>query len=220
MRKMISWLVLVGSILAFGNVCSAQEETPVPQWDESTRLALGQCYVAEAGWRNRTEHAAMGYVLIRRWQRYLDAHPGSSYTFEQMIRQYCAVHRTSSPSPHQRWVRNLPWGTMEVNPGMDPAETDWRNWVDDWDYVRETVAMFEAGELADPLPGAMHWGSTADGNEHGGIPMPRVIVSIVETDEPVALRNHFYALEASRLRCYRAVMLGDVQAYSGSRCST
>lgn len=214
---MILYIVIVCGILASSRTAMAQDDPPTVEWTDSSRLALGQCFVAEARWRNRTEHAAMAHVLVRRWRHYLAAHRGSDYTFEQMVRQYCAVHRAPEPTPHQLWVRALPWGTMVVNPGMDPEQTDWRNWVDDWDYVRETVALFEAGALRDPLPGAMHWGSTDDGNPHHGIPMPRVIASIVD-DTAVALHNHFYALDQGRLRCYRAVMIGPVQVFTADHC--
>jgi len=224
MRLILGFLI-VGSVLACSGLVEAQAQAstePSISWNDSTRLALGQCYVAENRWRNRTEHAAMAYVLLRRWRRYLRMHPGSTYSFEDQIRDYCAVHRTSSPSPHQTWVRALPWGTMETNPGMDPEQTDWRNWVDDWDYARETVTLFETGALRDPLPGAMNWGSTDDGNPHRGIPMPRVIASVVD-DGFVLLNNHFYALDQDAVRCYRPVMMtgtggSRVQVYTADRC--
>lgn len=218
MRKLILLIMIVGGVLARNAPAMAQAELQ-PEWNDDTRLSLGQCMVAERRWdrEDRTEHAAIAHVLLRRWRRYREMHPGSTYSFDQMIRQYCAVHRASDPSPHQRWVRNLPWGPMETDPGMDPEETDWHNYTDDWDRTRETVTLFEQGELRDPLPHAMQWGSTSDGNPHGGSPLPRVVMS-VGGRRAVALLNWFYAEDREDTECYRAVMVGPVQVFVGDRC--
>lgn len=201
MRKVIKWLVLVGSILAFSPIAGAQDTTePSIEWNDSTRLALGQCLVGEAGWRNRTEHSVLAHVLERRW-RMVRARR-ATYTFEQMVRSYCSVHRVSTPSPRQTWVRALPWGTLTSDPGF-PATVDWNNYVGSWDFVRETVALFEAGTLTDPLPDAIHWGSGPDGVPIGGILLART-VSSVEDGEPVTFHNHFYDIDYAVVRAYRA----------------
>jgi len=196
MMKVIKWLVLIGGILTLSSTARAQEI----EWDDSTRLALGQCMVGEAGWRNRTEHAAMAHTLRRNWQRFVATHPEAR--FEERVRQYCAMHRVTRPSPRQLWVRNLPWAVLEADPGMNPEQTDWRNWVDDWDYVRETVMMFEAGILPDPLPEAQHWGCSADGVPTGGVLLARTVRS--ESGVSIRLNNYFYRIDPGVIRRIRA----------------
>lgn len=185
--KTIKWLLLVGGITAAGPAQAQDVE-----WDDSTRLALAQCFVGEAGWTARTEHAAMAHVLFRNYQRF--ARRNANATFEGRIRQYCAVHRVRTPTDRQQWVRALPWGPLEQDPGL-PSVTDWRNWTRAWDYVRETVALFEAGDLEDPLPTAEHWGSLLDGVPRGGILLARTVNG---EQGRVQLRNYFYRIDRRR----------------------
>jgi len=132
------------------------------EWSDSTRLALAQCLLGEAGWRRRTEHSAISHVLLRRWHRL------GSGSFEGRVRRYCSVHRTTQPTDRHQWVRNMPWGPLLEDPGL-PAGVNWRNYIDDWDYVRTTVELFEKSALVDPLPRARHWGGAMDGIPVGGV---------------------------------------------------
>lgn len=210
MKMIIKWLVFMGGVLACSGMASAQEV----QWSDSARLALGQCLVAEAGWRKRTEHAAIAHVLMRNWHRFVRARPGTRATFESRVRAYCAVHRVRTPSPRQRWVRNLEWGAMDSDPGMGD-QVNWRNYAGAWDYVRETVSMFEAGELEDPLPDAIHWGGVMDGVPTGGVLLARVVGRAkhdTEDEEEITLRNRFYDIDygvVRRIRAHRAAQESD-----------
>jgi hypothetical protein len=203
MKKMIKWLVLMGGVLALSPDVQAQDEPAEVQitWDDSTRLALAQCLVGEAGWRNRTEHAIIAHLLERRWRQVMGRHP--TWTYERMIRRYCSVHRVREPSARHRWVRALPWGEMTVDPGLGTA-TDWRNYIAAWDFVRETVAMFEAGTLPDPMPDAEHWGGHMDSVPLGGVLLARVIRSIEDRSTRVSLNNYFYRIDVEVARRYRA----------------
>ena len=173
-----------------GTVGLAPEESGRSEisWTDATRLALAQCLVAEARWRNRTEHSAIAHVLERRWRRVAERVPG--YTFEQMVRDYCHVHRATRERSSNGWVLSLPWGPMTEDPGIGDA--DWSRWTDDWEYVRETVGMFERGELRDPMPLAMHFGGHMDSAGVGCVWLGPTTVS-VETGARVLLHNRFYS---------------------------
>lgn len=185
-------LILLGSLLGSGRA----EASEVPEWDDSTRLALAQCLVAEAGWRNRTEHSAISHVLLRRWRSIQSSR--HNYRFETMVRRYCAVHRVRRPTARQAWVRALPWGPLESDPGM-PSVVDWRNYAASWDHVRETVLMFEAGTLRDPLPQAEHWGGSMDRTPSGGVLLTRTVRSIEDGAE-LRLHNRFYRVDREAAR--------------------
>ena len=160
------------------------------EWSDSTRLALAQCLLGEAGWRRRTEHSAISHVLLRRWHRL------GSGSFEGRVRRYCSVHRTTQPTDRHQWVRNMPWGPLLEDPGL-PASVNWRNYIDDWDYVRTTVELFEKSALVDPLPHARHWGGAMDGIPVGGVLLARSVGN-------VAMRNLFYAVDDALVQRIRA----------------
>lgn len=171
----------------------APEDAPIA-WDDTTRLAVAQCLVAEARWRNRTEHAIMLHVLERRWRRYNRFHPHAPITFERQVRQYCHLHRSPEDST-SRWALDLPWGplTEDVDPNVTAAR-----WADDWDYTRETVTLFEHGALADPMPLAILWGGGMDSVGATVVYLGPHTRSIVPNTDgsfsEVLLHNRFYAL--------------------------
>ena len=208
-----------------GPAAAAAQEAPDPDlagevvivWEDSTRLALGQCFVAEAGWRNHTEHAAMAFVLRRRWLAYNAAHPDAPITFEQEIRQYCHVHRVARERSSNGWALGLTWGPLETDPRLptDPRpmcteDGCWRRYTSRWDVVRESVLAFERGELRDPMPLAILWGSAMDSG--GNAPSlawlgPTVRSASAVDDEgnplPVRLANRFYARRSEIARAAR-----------------
>jgi hypothetical protein len=187
---------LVGEVVIYGD---ARPAVSLPiEWTDSTRLALGQCLVAEARWRNRTEHSAIAHVLERRWRRYNAAHPSAPISFEQQVRAYCHVHRARREDSSNGWVLSLQWGPLEEDPGMGPT-VNWRNWRDDWDFARETVSMFERGELRDPMPLAMTFGGAMDSAGPDLVYLGPTTTSI-EDGARILLHNRFYALRATIAR--------------------
>lgn len=200
----------VGAAPAAAQELVHRDVTPQIVWDDATRLALGQCDVAEAGWRNHTEHAAMAFVLLRRWREYNERHPDAPITFEQEIRQYCHVHRVERASSSNGWALGLTWGPLEADPreAADPrpmctGDDCWRRYASRWDAVRAAVLAFEAGELRDPMPLAIIWGGAMD---HGGsapslVWLGPTVHSIVNEDGgPVLLANRFYGRRSAIAR--------------------
>jgi hypothetical protein len=158
------------------------------QWDEPTKLALAQCFVAEAGWDEPTEWAAIGHVLMRR-QR------DSGWNLLRMIRQYCAVHRTTRPSPRQRYIRNLPWGDLTKNPGF-PSSMELGRFSRLWGNVRAFTERFSLGVVSNPAPGARHWGGVMDRAIPGAMVLPSRVRGL--DGSTVELRNRFYSIPAGR----------------------
>lgn len=167
--------------------------TDAIEWNDSTRLALGQCLVAEARWRNRTEHSIIAHTLERRWRRYNAHHPDALITYEQQVRQFCHLHRVPAADSANGWALNLPWGPMVEAPS---SEISVRQWADDWDFTRETVGMFERGELRDPMPLAMTFGGDMDSGGVGLVYLGPWTHSI-EDGAQILLHNRFYALASS-----------------------
>lgn len=197
-------LALLSEAMALPGNALAQEEQPQIEWNDSTRLALAQCYVAEAGWRNYTEHSAMAHVLERRWRMYNAAHPDAPITFEQEVRQYCHVHRVEREESSNGWALGLTWGPLDADPrqATDPrpmciGDDCWRRYASRWDVVRESVLAFERGELADPMPLAILWGGTMDSAGSTVVSLGPHTRSIVPNENgefvEVLLLNRFYA---------------------------
>lgn len=162
-------------------------------WNDSTRLALGQCFVAEARWRNRTEHSAIAHLLERRWRRYNAAHPSAPISFETQVRAYCHIHRAPQADSSNGWALGLTWGPMVEDPGM--GSVNWRRWRDDWDFVRETVSLFEQGQLIDPMPLSMTFGGDMDSAGPELVYLGPTAISI-EDGARILLHNRFYALRS------------------------
>jgi hypothetical protein len=83
---------------------------------------------------------------------------------------------------------------------MNPGRVDWHNYVSAWEYVKETVSLFERGELRDPLPSAVHWGGDMDGAPDGGVLLTQVVRSITGDGSSVHLSNFFYRIDPERAR--------------------
>ena len=142
MKKMIQCAVLMAAMLCAPSAKAQTVSNMQEQWTDSARLALAQCLVGEADFGRVTEYSAISHLLVRRWER-----RRSAVTLEGFIRQYCAVHRVSRPTPRQQWVRKLPMGTLEENPGFPPTVT-WTNFVRPWDKVQEFVQDPRLRDLA------------------------------------------------------------------------
>jgi len=183
-------------------VVEPERPAPVPaeEWSEQTKLDLAQCLVGETDWGRSTEKAILSHILAKRWRL-----TGGSMTFRRMVHRYCAVLKVRDPSYRQRYVRALPWGELTQDPGFEP-DVDWRNYVTPWRHVREFVEKFARGEVPDPMPEAIHWGSVEDGAHIvGAVMLPRTVASI-EDGEPVQLVNCIYKVDrdaARRVRQHR-----------------
>jgi len=207
-------LIALGLVLAglVATPAHATEAEPQPQieWSDSTRLALAQCLVGEAGWGTITEYVVIAHVLRKRWEAVIKQPQYADWTFETMARKYCAVHRVSSPTPRQEWVRALPWGPLEGNPGFG-GTVQWRYYARHWDRTREIVAKFENGEFEDPFPSATFWGGPMDHARLGDTDctrqpppqpqeqgkgcwqmLPGIVKSVEDGKKPVQLQNYYY----------------------------
>ena len=198
MTKIIVLLV-VGALLV-SSVAQAQvREEPVIEWTDSLRLALAQGFVAESGPRTRTEHAVLAHMLERTWRAYRRNNSRSTWSFEAKVRRFIAMHRTREATPRQDCLKDLPWGPLTA------VRQDCRRWMpspESWDYTRETVALFEAGGLSDPLPQAEDMGGAMDGPAVGAVLLTRVVRD-VDTGERVTLHNRFYSIDDAAVRAYR-----------------
>lgn len=171
---LLLWFVLVG-----GTQVSAQEPLPKDQWTPEAKLWLARAMVSEAGWTAHRDHAALAWVLVRRWQIIQMRWP--EIRFVAVVRRYCAGLRMEmrALTPRQRWVRELPWG---------PPQRNLSRYERKWDAVREYVERWGAGYVADPCGGdADHWG--------GRIDTPSKLWSEVDCGET---HNSFYSIERAR----------------------
>lgn len=219
-RSIIRHALLFGLLLLFVGA-GLQCGTPAPvhgqdarqiEWTDSTRLALAQCLVAESGPQTRSEHSAMAHLLERRWRLAVQHNPTYG-DFEHMVRRYCHLHRDQHHvTARMMWIRALPWGVVVEDPHA--ASVDWtrpaarQRFNAQWSYARETVEMFERGELRDPLPLAMHFGGNMDSvcsAAQGCVWLGPTAPNIARRDgesERVTLRNHFYSVNTVVQRAY------------------
>jgi hypothetical protein len=143
--SMVVGLLLCLMIVIFHSQCSparAQAE----QLTEQDKLVLAQALVGEADW-SQVDHAAIAWVLQKRWQLYL--RNNEPVSFAQFVRMYCSPLKTRSP--RAKAIQALPWG---------PARGPWGG--KRWDRVRTWVERWADGRVTDPCPRAMHWGGTMD----------------------------------------------------------
>lgn len=167
----------VGGILTMCSPIPAIAEPLIPaaQWGQEAQLWLARAMVAEAGWTAEDDHAAIAWVLYRRWKRIRVAHP--TVTFTAVVRAYCAgLGRQPAFRPRQRWIRTLPAG--EITGRL-------RRYSKEWEVIQQRVEDWAKGEVKDPCQGqAMHWGGHMD---HA----PRSWRSL----DCGSTRNLFYALK-------------------------
>lgn len=173
------------------------------QWDDETALLLSQCLVGEADWGRVTEYSAISHLLLRRWQ--LRRRVETDLTFKRSIQQYCALHRTRSPSKRQAMLKHLPAGKFWSDPGFEPTVL-WLNYIKPWLDVQEFVYQFAHGTYADPTPTADHWGGAMDGIPLGGTRLPAQVRSVDPNTvgRTVTLANRFYNVNMAELRRIRS----------------
>lgn len=154
MRCVVVFLCLLSSTVAL----AASPPLPKDQWNDEVALWLARAMVSEADW-NRDDHAAMAWVLKKRWE--LRAARDPSWTFLDQLRAYCAGFRSpKGRSARQRWVRNLRADGAE--PAGWPKNANWRVYRGMWLSVLKFSKDWGAGRVPDPCKGAIHWGGAMD----------------------------------------------------------
>ena len=120
--------------------------------EDDSALWMARCMVAEAGWTAVTDHLAIGYVLIRRWEQL-----GRRITLARLIRQYCAgLGEHARPSPRQRWILEL--NEAGDAPAHFPKNERWSATQKYWTAALQRARLVLAWQLPDPCHGeAMHW---------------------------------------------------------------
>jgi hypothetical protein len=155
---------------------SASAQVPATEWTPDAKVWLARALVAEAGWSAEDDHAAIMWVLVRRWRILQEPYPGIRFT--AVVRAYCSAlsPRLGRPSPRQAWVRALEWGK--------PPGEGLRRFSEAWRDVQQLVMDWQEGWVPDPCPGAVHWGGSMD--------VPWLGLVRVSCGSPTA--NHFYRL--------------------------
>jgi hypothetical protein len=144
-------LLLLLLLVPYGH---AQEVTPInAPLDKSTIVLLARAMVSEGNW-SETDHAAVAWVLVRRWRR---LHP--DWTFKRQILAYCVGMRGPIKTERQRWVRNLS-RNPKIKPVGWPRNTSWEKYSPRWAAVLAFAEAWAAGKVEDPCRGrSFHWGA-------------------------------------------------------------
>ena len=147
--------------------------------DDDSALWMARCMVAEAGWTAVTDHLAIGYVLVRRWEW-----TRRRMALSEMVRRYCyGFKEPVAPTTRLAWVRSL------NEEGTEPA--GWPSREGSWKYIRkfwfeilQRARAIITYQLADPCHGmALHWGAPFKGTLPDYISCGKTL-------------NHFYAVHA------------------------
>lgn len=118
------------------------------------RLTLGQAMVAEADFERPIDHAALGWVLKRRWlSQGPTAEPES---FSAYVRRYVSIFKAHVKSPRANWVRELNLDATE--PASWPENLSWDVYRPKWLAVLDRAQGVMDGTLEDPCR-ASQWGS-------------------------------------------------------------
>jgi hypothetical protein len=121
--------------------------------DEHTALWLARSCIGEAGWSSHQtgECAAIMHVYKKR----------SAIRGTSILATAARYSAAIKPGNHQRnkWVRHL--DGLE-RPKHWPKGADWNKYKNSWMTTRDHAREFVAGNIPDPLPSAMHYGSRID----------------------------------------------------------
>ncbi len=191
-------VLLVLAIVLTSSVVRADPPLPPDQWTAEAQYNLARCWVGEAGWDNETDHAAIGFALVRSWQ---ERRGTSGRTFARQVELYCQALASDRPTARQSWVRELPDGELTVRnrPPTFPTHLSWTGHQGRWQMVRDRVLSWGRGDLADPCPGAVDWGGPMDS-------IPEYAVHVCtrgearEVEGSIATLNTFYYADAARRR--------------------
>lgn len=121
--------------------------------NDDTALWLARSCVGEAGWDaySTGECAAIWHVFRKRGDAAGTGTLDVAMKYSSPIKK--GAHRRN------RWVMGL--GGEERPPGWPPGAS-WERYRDKWERTLEQAEMFVAGNVDDPLPVAMHFGSVID----------------------------------------------------------
>jgi hypothetical protein len=122
---------------------------PDAQWTDEAKIELARAFVGEAGWKARHDHAAIAWVLLKRWQAIQKRF--AHISFLDVVRRYCSPLKVDSE--RARWVQALPWGTLDGRLARFS-----RFWAD----TRKLAYDWGEGWVPDPCPAATYWGGTMD----------------------------------------------------------
>lgn len=166
--------------------CTAEAQVlPADEWTPRTHLWLARAFVAEAGWEGERDHAAIAWVLERRWKRAKKR--WQTLRFIDVVRAYCAGLGDWKPrvTRRQQWVRELAFDLDE--PEHWPRKADWGEHVGYWQGALNRAWDWQRGRVSDPCRGkSWHWGGTIDS------PFGRMVA--VDCGDT---RNTFYGLSSA-----------------------
>jgi hypothetical protein len=148
---LIFGVILLSSIVDCDADAQSRSKASIPtdQLTPRTQVWLARGMVSEAGWKAKTDHAAIAHILARRWKARQLRWPG--VTFEQIIRHYCAGFyiKESALTPRQQWIRQL------VPSGAEPAAwprkyVRWDKHLPYWNEALRRAELF--GRAERPVP--------------------------------------------------------------------
>lgn len=131
---------------------------PEDQWNDDVALLLARAVVAEADWSTR-DHAAIAWVLKRRWEARVKRDP--EWTFLDQVKKYCAAMRRKARTKRHVWIHALSPDGAEPRGWF--TDVSWDKYRPAWEGVLEFTHRWARGEVSDPCRHrAIHWGGTMD----------------------------------------------------------
>jgi hypothetical protein len=125
---------------------------------------LAKAMVAEADFKQEKDHAALGYVLLRKHKIVKRHNPDATLT--DMIRAYCSGFKRQyrgfyRRSPRLEWIYNLDAEGNE--PNKWPRKLPWEKYRPMWLTVLQRAQSVIDGDIKDPCRGrASYWGGPMD----------------------------------------------------------
>lgn len=118
------------------------------------KQAISRCLVSEAGWDSPDDYSAiLSTLAYRKTLPYWRPRP-----MLDLVRAYCQVLRY----PHRTggWIMNWSLGEPTERPVGFPERLNFRNYVDNWVRVQNTVERFQRGEVPHACNKTPHqWGA-------------------------------------------------------------
>jgi hypothetical protein len=149
-------VAFIVALLLWPSNCSAETESIIPddQWNANVKLWLARSLIGEVGWRITKEHAAVAWVYAMR------ANQSRRHDFLGMVKRYSAAVRNPGR------IRN-PWlfelGLDGARPGSWPYGPLWKGrYQQAWFRLLQLADLWRAGKIANPCPGANHFGGPMD----------------------------------------------------------